>query len=168
MIGFAKPERFLVASNCAVVSVIEPLISGTLSSDNSLDFGMMTLLAEAIGAPVLQLVGDADFGVDEDLFACIAEMKRRTLILSGGLLEGAVTQIALAALLEGYDIYICADQLVCDAPGRQGIYLDRIRNCAGHIVTTRQIILELLSQEKEEAARAPLETLLTSGAAERD
>lgn len=96
-------EPILVASNCAVISVVEPLVSGTAPSQNSVDFGMMTLLAQAIDEPILQLIGDADFVVDEELFARIAEMKRRTLILSGGLLEGAVTQIALAALLEGYD-----------------------------------------------------------------
>lgn len=158
-------EPILVASNCAVISVVEPLVSGTVPSETSVDFGMMTLLAQAIDAPILQLVGDADFVVDEDLFARIAEMKRRTLILSGGLLEGAITQIALAALLEGYDIYVCADQLVCGDPASQDIFLDRIRYCAGHIVTTRQIILELLSQEKNEAARAPLEGLLRSCAA---
>ncbi len=90
-------ELILVASNCAVISVVGPLLSGALSSDHSPDFGMMTLLAEEIGAPVLQLVGDADFVVDEILFERIADMKRRTLILSGGLLESAVTQIAFAA-----------------------------------------------------------------------
>lgn len=158
-------EPILVASNCAVISVVEPLVSGTVPSETSVDFGMMTLLAQAIDAPILQLIGDADFVVDEDLFARIAEMKRRTLILCGGLLEGAVTQIALAALLEGYDIYICADQLVCGDPERQDIFLDRIRYCAGHIVTTRQILLELLSQEKNAERRAPLESLLKPGAA---
>lgn len=74
---------------------------------------MMTLFTEAIGAPVLQLVSVSDFVVDADLFAGIAEMKRRTLILSGGLLEGAVTQIALAALLEGYDIYVYGVRFAC-------------------------------------------------------
>jgi nicotinamidase-related amidase len=158
-------EPILVASNCAVVSVIEPLSSGTLSADNSPDFGMMTLLAEAIGAPVLQLVSEADFVVDDDLFSRIAEMKRRTLILCGGLLEGAVTQIALAALLEGYDTYICADQTVTADTDRESVFLERIRFCNGHIVTTRQVLLELLSQEKDPLKRAPLESLLGLGAA---
>ena len=40
------------------------------------------------------MVSDADFVVDQELFARIADMKRWTLILSGGLLEGAVTHIS--------------------------------------------------------------------------
>lgn len=122
-------------------------------------------LAAAIGAPVIDRSDADEFIVDDALRASVVEMKRWSLILCGGLLEGAVTQITLAALLEGYDIYISADQLVCGDAGSQDIYLDRIRYCTGHIVTTRQIILELLSQEKDEAARALLKALLTTGAA---
>ena len=158
-------EPILVASNCALVSVIEPLSAGSLSPENAPDFELMTRLTEAIGAPVLELVGDEDFLVDKKLFAQIAEMKRRTLILCGGFLEGAVTQIALAALLEGYDTYVCADQTVTADPEREHVFLERIRYCNGHIVTTRQILLELLSQEKDAGIRRPLESLLKRGAA---
>lgn len=94
---------------------------------------------------MLDRSGVDEFVVDDELRGEIASMSRRSLILCGGLLEGGVTQIALSSLLDGYDVYICADRLVTGDPGREETYLDRIRYCAGHIVTTRQIILELLS-----------------------
>ncbi len=158
-------EPILVAANCALVTVVEPLSVDASPPENSPDFALMKQLAEAINAPILQLVDVDDFVVDEKLRMAIAAMGHRSLIVCGGLLEGAVTQIAMSSLLDGYDVYVCADQLLTGDPEREAIYLDRIRYCAGHIVTTRQIILELLSQEKEEAARAPLEALLTAGAA---
>lgn len=154
-------EPILVARNCAFVVVDEPFSHncregsiGRISNQVFLNY------AQAIDAPILQLAEDTNFLLDEQLTSKIADLGRRTLILAGGLLEGAITQIALSSLLDGYDVYVCADRLVTGDPGREETYLDRIRYCAGHIVTTRQIILELLSQEKDEAARAPLEALL--------
>ena len=155
-------EPILIARNCALVILGEP---GFRELADGFDVAVLGSLTEAIGAPVLDRSDADEFVVDDALRASVAEMNRRSLILCGGLLEGAVTQVALSFLLEGYDVYVCADQVVCGDPEREAMYLDRIRYCAGHIVTARQIILELLSQEKEQAARAPLEALLTAGAA---
>ena len=74
-------------------------------------------------------------------------------------------RLALAALLEGYDTYICADQTVTADPPREQAFLERIRYCNGHIVTIRQILLELLSQERDPNKRAPVESLLRLDAA---
>ena len=155
-------EPILIARNCALIILGESGLRGHIDCFDGSD---LLSLASAIGAPVLDQSECREFVVDDTLRSSVAEMNRRSLILCGGLLEGAVTQVALSFLLEGYDIYVCADQVVCGDPEREAMYLDRIRYCAGHIVTTRQIILELLSQEKEEAARAPLEALLIEGAA---
>jgi len=155
-------EPILIARNCALVIVDEPLAMGVLAATP--DLSIVEPLSQAIGAPVLDLRGSGDFVVDDGLRSKIADLKRRSLILVGGLLEGAVTQIALSALLEGYDIYVCADLVASAEPAREYIFLQRLRFCAGHIVTARQIILELLSQEKDESMRAPLEALLNKGA----
>ena len=155
-------EPILIARNCAVVILGE---ANSQKLADGFDVSILHSLAKVIAAPTMDWSDTDEFVVDDALRASVAEMNRRSLILCGGLLEGAVTQVALSFLLEGYDVYVCADQVVCGDPEREAMYLDRIRYCAGHIVTTRQIILELLSQEKEEAARAPLEALLTAGAA---
>lgn len=156
-------EPILIANNCALIFVDEANSIG--GGSHAVDRAASSALADAIKAPVLDLSADNPFLMENGMRSRIAELNRRTLILAGRYLEGAVTQIALLCLLEGYDVYVCADQVVCGDPEREAVYLDRIRYCAGHIVTTRQIILELLSQEKNEAARVPLEGLLRSCAA---
>ncbi|KCZ48470.1 isochorismatase family protein [Hyphomonas sp. CY54-11-8] len=158
-------EPILVARYCALVIIGEATCPNILMSVGEVELVQLEAVAAAIGAPVIDLVDSCDFLIDDSLRARIAEKNRRTLILCGGWLEGAVTQVALSSLLEGYDVYVCADQVVTEDPGREHVFLERIRFCNGHIVTTRQIILEFLSQEKDPAARAPLEALLNSGAA---
>ena len=68
-------------------------------------------LSQAIVAPVLDLSSDNAFVVYFLLHDRIAELGRRSLVLVGGLLDGAVTQIALPTLLEGYDVYVCAGRI---------------------------------------------------------
>ena len=85
-----------------------------------------------------------------------------TNTLFGAFLEGAVTQIALSMLLEGYDIYVCADQVKTADAARETIFLERIRYCAGHVVTLPQILLELLSQEENDKKRQALLNVLNS------
>ena len=156
-------EPILIANNCALIFVDEVHAGG--GAPNGVDRSASSALAEAIKAPVLDLSADKPFLMENGMRSRIAELNRRTLILEGRFLEGAVTQIALSCLLEGYEVYVCADQVATGEPDREEMYLDRIRYCNGHIVTTRQIILEILAQEKDGAMRAPLEALLKKGAA---
>lgn len=156
-------EPMIAARNCAVVLVEEPLArNGSVNSD-VLQWSLASDLADAIAAPLLDLRGQNDFVVDSAFMAKFAELKRRSLILLGALLEGAVTQIALSMLLEGYDIYVCADQVKTADAARENIFLDRIRFCAGHVVTFPQILLELLSQQENDKKRESLLALLNAG-----
>jgi hypothetical protein len=66
-------------------------------------------------------------------------------------------------LLEGYDVYVCADQVRTADAMREDIFLERIRYCAGHVVTLPQIVLELLSREENDNKRQPLLALLNTG-----
>lgn len=156
-------EPMLVARYCAVVLVEEPLARSEALNGEVLQWSLAADLAGAIGAPLLDLRGEGDFVVDGAFMAKFGALKRRSLILLGALLEGAVTQITLSMLLEGYDIYVCADQVRAADAAREGIFLERIRFCAGHVVTMPQILLELLSREQEDTKRQSLLALLNSG-----
>jgi len=45
---------------------------------------------------------------------------------------------------------------------REALFLERIRSCAGHIVTSRQALIEFLLRESDEALRNPLQELLNA------
>jgi nicotinamidase-related amidase len=156
-------EPIIVAGNCAVIVINEPLARGEAPEGQSCRWALAPQMAEAIAAPYLDLCESRDFVVDDALMTRFNGLKRRSLILMGALLEGAVTQIALSTLLEGYDVYVCADQVATADPAREALFLERIRFCAGHIVTARQILLELLSREKDEKKREPMLALLNAG-----
>ncbi len=114
-------EPVLIAQNCALVIVGDTTCRSALASEGALNLSQLTSVAGAISAPFIDLVHDGDFVVDDELLMKIAENSRRTLILCGGWLEGAVTQIALLCLLEGYDVYVYADQLVTGGLRRAGV-----------------------------------------------
>lgn len=156
-------EPMIAARHCAIVLVEEPLARGEALNGEALQWSLAADLACAIAAPLLDLRGRNDFVVDSAFMAKFAELQRRSLILLGALLEGAVTQVALSMLLEGYDIYVCADQVRTADPAREGVFLERIRFCAGHVVTLPQILLELLSREQDEKKRQSLLALLKAG-----
>lgn len=156
-------EPMIAARNCAVVLVEEPLARGKALIGEAVQWSLSANLADAIDAPLLDLRGKNDFVVDSAFIAKFGELKRRSLILLGALLEGAVTQIALSMLLEGYDIYVCADQVRTADAARENIFLERIRFCAGHVVTLPQIVLELLSREESDKNRQSLLALLNAG-----
>jgi len=156
-------EPMIAARHCAVVLVEEYLARGEVLNGDALQWSLAANLAEAIGAPLLDLRGRNDFVVDAEFMAKFGALKRRSLIILGALLEGAVTQIALSMLLEGYDIYVCADQVRSADAAREGVFLERIRFCAGHVVTLPQILLELLSREQDDKKRQSLLALLKTG-----
>jgi len=157
-------EPILIARNCAVVFVDEPLARDGASNGAARQWPAAVKIAEAVAAPLLDLRNGGDFVVDEELMIKLMRLERRSLILAGALLEGAVTQIALSTLVEGYDVYVCVDLTGTEDLAREALFLERIRCCAGHIVTSRQVLLELLSQESDLAKRKTLLTLLEAGA----
>lgn len=124
------------------------------------------MIAEAAGLPVLELREGAREAVlgSDNISSGVAQLKRRVLIVCGGLLEGAVTQIALSALVDGFDVFIGADLVWTAEPGREPLFFDRITHCCGHVLTRRQILLELLAQEKDQGRRERLSGLLAGAA----
>ncbi len=157
-------EPMLVARHCAVILIEERLARDLAATGGPVQWSLAADLAGAISAPLLDLRLESDFVVDSDLMAKFADLKRRSLILFGTLLEGAVTQIALTMLLEGYDVYVCADQVRSADPKHETVFHERIRFCAGHVVTLPQILLELLSRVEDEKARQSLKAVLELGA----
>lgn len=90
----------------------------------------------------------------------IATLKSRSLLLFGGLLEGAVTQIALTALLDGFDVFLAADGTRTNEPAYRETFLLRIHACGGTIITIRQAIRELMAIEASHRDCADLAKLL--------
>lgn len=124
-------------------------------------------IAQAADIPVLQTRGAelSDLLADDTVISRIAELKRRVLVLAGGLLEGAVTQVALSALVEGFDVFIAADLVWTAEPEREQLFFNRISAGCGVILTRRQILLELLAHEQDEDRRARLNALLVGAPA---
>lgn len=154
----------ILARNCAVILVEEPFSRDLAIIGGPVQWSLAADLAGAVSAPLLDLRLESEFVVDDALMAKFAGLKRRSLILFGTLLEGAVTQIALTMLLEGYDVYVCADQVRSADPKREAVFLERIRYCAGHVVTLPQILLELLSRVENDKSRRSLRAVLDMGA----
>ncbi len=154
----------LVARHCAVILVEERFGRDIATTGEPVQWSLAADLAGAISAPLLDLRHESDFVVDGGLMEKFARLKRRSLILFGTLLEGAVTQIALTMLLEGYDVYVCADQVRSADPKRETVFHERIRFCAGHVVTLPQILLELLSRVEDDKSRQSLRAVLELGA----
>ena len=157
-------EPLLYATTTGLVVADEP---GRERVDTDLfqkyaDHGVAIALAARL--PVLDLrvetSSDAPFVADDALVERIKAMGRRSLIVCGALLEGAVTQVSLGTLMDGYDVFVPADLVLSAEPRREQIFLDRITSCGGNIMTRTQIILELLSVLKSSSEREPLEQLL--------
>ncbi|MEM6554379.1 MAG: isochorismatase family protein [Pseudomonadota bacterium] len=157
-------EALLYLSNTSVILVDEPGADAIDRDqlDQALHAGVA--LSDAGDLPALDLRKDRDAGkpflADAELMSRITKMGRNGLVICGGLLEGAVTQISLAALMDGMDVFVAADLVVSAEPEKTDLFLARFSACGGHTLSYRQIILELLSAERDDAKRAPLEALL--------
>ncbi|MEM6411963.1 MAG: isochorismatase family protein [Pseudomonadota bacterium] len=67
----------------------------------------------------------------------------RSLILRGGWLEGAVTQVAITCLIEGLDVFIAADACDTREADYRDWFLKRLYSYGATISTTRQLAMEL-------------------------
>jgi len=157
-------EALLYLSNTSVILVDEP---STQSVDQNLlrrQLKQGLAIAKAGILPALDLRNSDDYSgpflADETLLARIAEMGRSGLVVCGGLLEGAVTQLSLAALMNGLDVFVVVDLVSSAEPEKASLFLSRITSCGGHTLSYRQVILELLSGERQQSRRSPLEALL--------
>ena len=157
-------EPLLFQINTAVIIADEPLRRGYDEEDYQTIAEAGRKLAEAGNLPLLDLrsdeTGDGVFLYDDALVERIKSLKRRMLIVCGGLLEGAVTQIALSTLVDAYDVFVPADLVCTLEPEREAMFLSRIAHCGGNVLSHRQVVLELLSTEDETDRRALLSDLL--------
>lgn len=88
--------------------------------------------------------------------AFIANLKlaqRSSLLIYGAQLEGAVTQLALLSLLEGFDVFVIADHCQTAEPMFIDAFHARLQQSGGTLVTLSQISRELawtsaLTEEK--------------------
>lgn len=145
----------------AVLGLAEPSVGKRLGEV----LGHLEALAGAAGAQFLNvsdLFEDAPFVIGDVLSSGIAALQKRSLIIGGGALEGAVTQTAIHTLMDGYDVFVPADLCVGVDEALVSVHLDRIRDSGGIVTSHRQLVLELLAQTDDPAMRAPLEVLLTS------
>ena len=143
----------------AVLGIAEPL-AGAKAIAN---VRALNVLADALGVPFLDLASIFDGGpflIGDGLSGGIADLQKRSLILGGAALDGAILQTAITSLLDGYDVFIPADLCVALEPGRSNLVFDRIRDVGGIITTERQILLECLAQFEEPRERDPLQARL--------
>lgn len=145
----------------AVLGLAEPHLGEGL--DGVLE--RLEILAVAASAPFLNvsdLFSGVPFVIGDVLSSGIASLQKRSLIIGGGALEGAVTQTAIHTLMDGYDVFVPADLCIGLDEALVPVHLDRIRDSGGIVTSHRQLVLELLAQTDDQAVRAPLETLLGS------
>lgn len=158
-------EPLLYISATALVVVDEPFRLSINDSEYQSICHAGVAIARAAAIPVLDfrtVPGESKtFLLDEKLSDKVKAMKRRALIVCGALLEGAVTQVSLSALMDGYDVFVPVDLVGAADPQNKTHFLARITSCGGNILTSRQVILEFLSGVKNPDQRAPLEDLLS-------
>ncbi|MEM0985105.1 MAG: isochorismatase family protein [Pseudomonadota bacterium] len=149
-------DAMINPNTLAVLGVSEPFLGGR--GDKCLD--SLSSLAGDLGIPFLDLgslFGDGPFLIGDTLSVGVSGLQKRSLILGGGALEGAVVQTALTTLLDGYDLFVPADLFAALEPERSALVFDRIRDVGGIITSERQILLECLAQTDAPEARAPLQ-----------
>ena len=101
----------------AVLGIAEPLAG----EKDIANVRALNVLADALGVPFLNLASifdDGPFLIGGLLSSGIADLEKRSLILGGAALEGAILQTAITSLLDGYDVFIPVDLCVALEPGR--------------------------------------------------
>lgn len=160
---FAVQEATIVrnlildSENIALVCVQEHMEADYAATSPEKELDLLRSMAEALSWPVILLPVARKQAAE-----AIASSERRTLLVCGGYLEGAVTRAVLGALLDGYDVFIVEDAVSSLEPEKANTFLSRIRDCGGCVVTTRQTILELLSTGGTEQTCEVLRAFLKS------
>jgi len=150
--------ELILTRNTSAVVLVQDHFPDLLDNDLIEQVGATAKdLGDIIGFPVLDL-SDPSSGREgrTPIVETVSTLRRRTILLAGGLLEGAVTQSAIELLLEGFDVFVIRDLTTTLEPEFVDIFLDRIRSCAGLIVTRRQAILDILTHETDARQRQKL------------
>ncbi|MBT5901103.1 MAG: isochorismatase family protein [Opitutaceae bacterium] len=95
--------------------------------------------------------GIVDAFDDANFKAAVEATGKRKLIIAGLLTEVCVVYPALSALSEGYEVQVVADASGSATPTSDALALDRIRQAGGSIVSTIQIMSEMVADWSEGA-----------------
>lgn len=131
----------LQASSSMQVCVSEASCSDALNKD----FCRQGLVVQS-DFPTHTVYLSDNVGLDEaygELLDKTSQHKRRMLLFAGGWLEGAVTQLSVRCLIEGFDVFIAADACLTDEPDYRDWFLKRLHSYGATISTTRQLAMEL-------------------------
>ena len=97
--------------------------------------------------------------LDSALQSAIGRHQRSCLLLAGGWLEGSLLQLALSALVDGYDVHVIID-LTADADSPAGaVALQRMVQAGVVPVTTCQVMLEWGATEDGTPTQASLASI---------
>lgn len=159
-----KPiEPLLAVDRCAFLFVAEPYFQAQNAKSAELLKKSATQLVAATDCPYLDLTSGLNEPIRQSIHAtvqAVSELNRSTMILVGGSLENAVTQIAIALLVDGYDVFVAVDLVQAIDKNHTTVLLDRIRSCGGTITTQKQIVLEFLSDVDTDERRSRLQRTL--------
>lgn len=95
--------------------------------------------------------GIVDAFDDANFKAAVEATGKRKLIIAGLLTEVCVVYPALSALSEGYEVQVVADASGSATPTSDALALDRIRQAGGSVVSTIQIMSEMVADWSEGA-----------------
>ena len=146
-------------SNAAILYIDE---AGTNAPDISTQYlEDACALAEGFEIPFLKLgPQNNELALNDALRERIASLNKHVIVICGGHLESAVTQITLSGLLDGYDIFVVADLSLSSDQQHETVFFDRLRSCGAHIVTRKQLVFEAIAQNTEKGAVPRLHALL--------
>lgn len=95
--------------------------------------------------------GIVDAFDDANFKAAVEATGKRKLILAGLLTEVCIVYPALSALSEGYEVQVVADASGSSTPASDALALDRIRQAGGNVVSTIQIMSEMVADWSKDA-----------------
>lgn len=155
-------EPFLSRQSAAVIALNDPHATDAQRSQIAARIDRLRAFALAAEVPFLDLSArfsdSAPFLIGR-ICDVIGELKRRSLVVGGGLLEGGVSQTAIQTLLDGFNVFVPADLVVAAEDNHRIHLLDRIRDSAGIVTSERQLLLDLLAQEPPPGRRSAFEAL---------
>ncbi len=89
--------------------------------------------------------GTVDSMADPAFAAAVAATGRKKLIMAGLLTEVCVVYPALSAIEEGYEVQVVADASGSGTKAGNDFALDRLRHAGVHVVSTIQILSEMVA-----------------------
>ena len=146
-----KRNTLALAKSAAAVGM------ATVLTSSMEDHAQGTLFPELEGilptefASRIKRAGIVDAFDDANFRSAVEATGKKKLIMAGLLTEVCVVYPALSALSDGYEIQVVADASGSATPTTDALALDRIRQAGGSVVSTIQIMSEMVSNWAEGA-----------------